>query len=93
MCAINGSLNSPAANESTGRRRSAAFGSPRSLRRAGRTGDAAAFHFVKCGVFDRTRWAPKDGELCPDGRGQRNSGGGRSVFCVQIGSSDLGLAA
>ncbi|KAG8155920.1 hypothetical protein JTE90_010974 [Oedothorax gibbosus] len=55
------------------RRRSAAFGTPRSPR--GR-GAPETRRFPKLGEsggkFERTRWDPKDGELCPGtGRGQR----------------------
>ncbi|KAG8170633.1 hypothetical protein JTE90_010528 [Oedothorax gibbosus] len=70
MCASQWVLKKPGGrNESTGRRRSAAFGIPVPSR-AGRTGDPPR-STCEVAEFERTRWDPKDGELCPAGRGQR----------------------
>ncbi|KAG8171282.1 hypothetical protein JTE90_017619 [Oedothorax gibbosus] len=39
---------------------------------------------VEVAEFERTRWDPKDGELCPTGRGQRKLWWVRSGSDVQI---------
>ncbi|KAG8170889.1 hypothetical protein JTE90_022920 [Oedothorax gibbosus] len=57
-------LNSPAANESTGRGGRPHSGSP--FPRGRGAPETRRVPIVEVAEFERTRWDPKDGELCPD---------------------------